>query len=121
MIEQIGLNTTINLTELSFDFTGSNILSEIPTLANQNTNHWLAMIILATLWLISYITFADRTQFSEFKYNDARATTLAFGVCSIFGITNVQIGFYTDLKGVMFFITLFMLSFIAMLFLENKE
>lgn len=123
MLEQIGINATnLNLTNLNFDFvSGSNILQQIPTLANQNTNHLLAMIILSTLFIILYLVFADRSQFSEFKYNDARATNLAFGVCAIFGITNIQIGFYTNLQSVMFFISMFMLSWLAIYFFENKE
>jgi len=120
-IEQIGFNATVpsslNITIPS----GADIISEIPILANQNTNHWLAIIILSFLWILLYWVLSERSQFSELKYNDPRAVNLAFGICSIFGITNIQIGFYTNLQSVMLFISLFMLSWIAVFFYENRE
>jgi hypothetical protein len=121
IIEQIGINATapagLNITLPS----GVDIISEIPVLANQNTNHLLAILILGFLWVFLYWTLSERSQFSELKYNDPRAVNLAFGMCAIFGITNIQIGFYTNLQSVMMFISLFMLSWIAIFFYENRE
>ena len=114
-ITEIGLNTNLtNLTPINFSSipqTASDILTQTPVNANINTGHWFAFLILIVVWLISYLAFSDKTQFSNFKFGDVRALNLAFGVCSLIGITNLEIGFYTNLHSIYgFFILIFSLG-----------
>lgn len=124
-ITQIGLNTNLtNLTSInisSIPTTASDILTQMPTDANTNTGFWLGMIVLLGVWIIAYLAFSDKTPFSEFKYNDIRAVNLAFGICSLMGISGAQTGFYLNLQHIMFFVTMFMLTWILVLAVDNKE
>lgn len=124
-ITKIGLNLSfeslppINISSIPTNATA--ILTQTPQLANSNTLYYYAFIILIPIWIISYLAFSDRSQFSEFKFGDVRAINLAFGVSSLIAITNAEIGFFMNLQTVAFFVVMFMLSWWAMWAFENKE
>lgn len=125
-IEQIGLNFSNieNLTSslnLSIPTTPSEILTQIPLSANITTNHYYGWIIMFILTIMLYIIMSDRTPFGDFLYSDSRSLTIALGISSVWGITNMEINFFTNFQSVASFIVLFLIFFIAILFFENKE
>jgi len=124
-ITKIGLNMNLtNMTQIntsSIPQTATEILTALPTQANVNTNYWFGFIALVVVWIVSYIAFGDKTPFSEFKYSEIRSINLALGVSAVFGIVGVETGIFLDLVKVMFFVTLFFVSYIFVLALDNKE
>ena len=122
MVTPFGLNLTApNLTFSLSIPSGNEIVGAIPELANTGTSYLFPMLIMATMALIFYLVFSDKTGFGDFKYSDARAMNIAFGLVSLFGITNLEIGYYLNFQSVAFFVILFMLSWILILGYENKE
>jgi len=124
-ITKIGLQTNMsNLSTINFSSipqSATDILIQAPINANVNSGHWMTILVLVALWVISFLSFSDRTNFSEFKYGDVKALNLALGVCSLFGITMLEIGFFSNMRHVIMIVILFMITWIINLAFENKE
>lgn len=114
------VNQTRNLT-INIETNGTKILSELPILVNNSTNHYFAWFVLGAISIIYFITLSDKTPFGDFKYSDLRSVAISLGAVSVFGITNLQLNFFTNLKAVAFFVMLFMVTFLIILGVENKE
>jgi len=122
MVTPFGLNLTAPNITLSLSIpSGNEIVGAIPELANTTTNYLYPLFIMSAMALIFYLVFSDKTGFGDFKYSDARAMNIAFGLVSLFGITNLEIGYYLTFEPIAFFGILFMLSWILILGYENKE
>jgi len=122
MVTPFGLNLTAPNITLSLSIpSGNEIVSHIPEVANSSTNGLFPLMILGAMWFVLYWALSDKTGFGDFKYSDARALNIALGIATLFGITNIEIGYYTNFKTVAMFVILFMLSWILILGYENKE
>lgn len=125
-VEQIGLNFT-NIQNITGNLTINietdpvALLNQIPSVANSSTNHHYAWIMMFVMTIILYWTLSDKTPFGDFLYSDSKALAIALGVVSVWGITNMEINFYTNFQAVASFIVLFLIFFISVLSFENRE
>jgi len=108
------VNLTINLPTQSNEW--------IPAIVTSFNNIPYGNFILILTWLIiSFLTFSDTTPFGKFRYSFPRALGLSLGFVSVLSITFLEAGFFTDLKAVGVFVSLFILSYIFFLNVEHKE
>ena len=109
-------NFTINISTNPVD-----LLNQIPAHANSVTNGFLAYGILFGLLIFMYFVLSDKTAYGDFGYDDGRALCISSGLSFTMGITLLEINFITNLKTVGFFMALFTLTYLAIIFYENKQ
>lgn len=124
-IAEIPMNLTklsnITSPDLNISSDPTIIFQQIVDNANAYTSHWLGFFIMSVISIIIYLSLSDKTPFGDFKYDDARALSIAFGISSIIGIKMIELGFINNYLSVAQFIYLFLLSIIFVWFYENRE
>jgi len=121
-VTPFNLNLTLPISNFTLDLpSATEYITEMPAIANSSTGNFFAIIIMLAVFVILYLVLSDKTPFGDFKYSDGRALNVALGITSLWGITNMEIGYYTNFISVATVVILFMLSWILILAYENRE
>lgn len=96
-------------------------VTEVVNIANTSTNNYVIFGTLFAILIIVYVALSDKTPKQNFGYEDSRAFNLALAVCVLMGLTIVSIGWSPNFKAVGIFITMWLLSFIIIYIIENRE
>jgi hypothetical protein len=125
MVEKIGVNlqalSEMSAPVINITTNAKDILTELPRVANESTNGLFGYVILFTIFILTYWYLSDKSPLGEFRYSDIRALTIAFAISASIGITQISIGFLYSWVAVVFFILAYLVSFILLLTIENRQ
>ena len=119
-------NISLNLTALE-SITPLNIsvnetsLGGIINVANVSTGNNIIFASLFGILIIVYVALSDKTPLQSFGYDDIRAVNLSLSVCVLIGLTMVSVGWSPNFRAVGMFISMWVLSFVIIYLVENKE
>ena len=113
-VEKIGLNfseLTTNPPPIPefVNMSAIELINYIPDNANTMTNGYYGLIVLLVLGIFLFWLFSDRGQFGQFRYSVIRALGLSMGICLMFGIQMIQIGYITNLIHLGYFLGFYMM------------
>lgn len=122
VFQNISLNLSAfnNLEPLNISVNASG-LNDVVSVANSNSSNSIIFFSLLSFFIIIYVALSDKTPLQDFGYGDLRALNIALAVCVLMGLTIVSVGWSPNFKAVGIFITAWLLSFIIILIVENKE
>ena len=121
---EIGLNfTKISDYNISFDIpsTSTELIPSITQTANSVTNNALGYVILSAVWVILFWLFREQSPFAEFRYSSGRSMVIAFGICSVIGLSMLEAKFITSFIAVATMVVLYILTWIFIHAYENRE
>lgn len=115
-VEKIGINFSNfeNLPQIDFNIsnTTSGFINDIPIKANQYTQNFLGIILPIGLFVFLYYILSDKSQIGQFGYSTLRALGISSGIVGIIGMFMLNVGWFTQVYPIVFFITIFMIAFI---------
>lgn len=115
-IEKVGLNISglNNITSPEFNFSSdiNTFVTDIPVKANEYTNGHLSTIMLSSLFFYLYYKIADLGATGEFRYSKIRSLAISSAISGIVGMMFLTMGYFTKAYPVIFFLLVFMVSFV---------
>jgi len=123
-LNKIGLNISalqnINLPELDIPNSTDEFINEIPTKANEITNGFVGVIILAGLFWYLYAVLSKAEFYGgDFGLSKLRATAASSAICSIFGLICLNLGYFSNYYHVVIFLVITFVSIFAIWKAEN--
>ncbi len=124
MVTRIGidLDALTNISAPDYNLTNKTalqLLDNVPVVANNTTEGYLGLIVLSVFFIFIVWKLSDRSNYSTFYYGYLRAVGIAGGICSIFGIINLSIGYYVNFIHIAYFYGIFVICIVWIWFLNN--
>jgi len=123
-ISKIGLNVSalsnVSVPSINISNSSETILAQITEKANEMTNNYLGLGILATLFFFLVYKLGKGDLFAQEQYSTIRSVGISAGVCGMLGIQFLMLGFFKEYYHVVIFIGILLLSIILTWLEGNK-
>jgi hypothetical protein len=123
-MNKIGLNLSvlnnISAPNITIPTSASEIIADLPTNANSQTNNYFGMGILVTLFFFLVWKLGRGTELLNEQFSSIRSVGIAGGVCCMLGFQMLNLGYFTEIYHVVIFGGITLLSWIIV-FLGNKR
>ena len=117
----MNLGALENISNFNVSVTTTDIIGDIVRTSNSATGDYLIFASLSIIFMILYWVLTDVSEFQDFGYDYIRGLNISLSVCILIGLVLVEIGFSNNFYAVGLFTTLWFLSYIGILIIDNRE
>jgi len=126
-LNKVGLNLSVfqnasipSFSDFNLSTDASTVATQIPQKANEITGNYLGLGILVTLFFYLVFKLGDFLELNGQPYSTIRSVGISAGVCSIFGVNLLAIGYFTEYFHVVIFMGLLLVSTLWVWFDEKR-
>ena len=116
-----------NINNLTFDFTinasqkVAQFTTQAPAVVDTISGGKFSYILAFIYFTVYYLSFSDKTPFTDFGYSDIRSLVLALGFTLLVIIELFDTGFILSLRVIPILFVLFLASTIIVLLIEGSD